>query len=125
LLGLAKSARTARQASQDVDRTRLGSSWTETGLVFTTRTGRPVEPRNLVRSFVRLCDDHGLRNIRLHALRHTTASLLKDLGVPARDAQIVLGHSHITTTQQIYTHVDEAARLDAITKLDKLLGGAK
>jgi integrase len=41
----------------------------------------------------------------------------------ARDAQIILGHAHIATTQQIYTHVDEAARLDAITKLNKLLGG--
>jgi integrase len=40
----------------------------------------------------------------------TAASLLKDLGVPARDAQIILGHAHITTTQQIYTHVDEATR---------------
>ena len=44
--------------------------------------------------------------------------------VPARDAQIFLGHAHVTTTQQIYTHVDEAARLDAITKLNKLLGGS-
>ena len=61
----------------------------------------------------------------MHALRHTTASLLKDLGVPARDAQIILGHSHITTTQQIYTHVDEVARRDALAKLNKLLGGGK
>jgi integrase len=61
--------------------------------------------------------------IRLHALWHTTASLLKDLGGPPRDAQIILGHAHITTTQQIYNHVDEAARLDAITKLNRLLGG--
>lgn len=51
--------------------------------------------------------------------------LLKDLGVPPRDAQIILGHSHVTTTQQIYTHVDEAARLDAITRLNKLLGGTE
>jgi integrase len=125
LLGLASTALAARRAGQDTDRIRLGSSWTETGLVFTTRTGRPVEPRNLVRSFTRLCDADGVRKIRLHALRHTTASLLKDLGVPPRDVQIILGHSHITTTQQIYTHVDEAARLDAITKLNRLLGGTE
>jgi integrase len=61
----------------------------------------------------------------VHAPRHTTASLLKDLGVPARDAQIILGHSHITTTQQIYTHVGEVARRDALTKLNKLLGDSK
>jgi hypothetical protein len=45
-------------------------------------TGRPVEPRNLVRSFTRICEDNHLRQIRLHALRHTTSSLLKDLKVP-------------------------------------------
>ena len=39
--------------------------------------------------------------------------------------QIILGHAHISTTQQIHTHVDEAARLDAVTRLNKLLGGAK
>jgi integrase len=45
--------------------------------------------------------------------------------VPARDAQIILGHAHISTTQQVYTHVDEAARRDALTKLNKLLGGTE
>jgi integrase len=93
--------------------------------VFTTKTGRPVEPRNLVRSFTRICHDSKIRRIRLHALRHTTASLLKELKVPPRDAQIILGHAHITTTQQIYTHVDEVARRDALTKLNTLLGGSE
>jgi integrase len=125
LLGLARTALATRQDRQQADRANLGSDWTDTGLVFTTRTGRPVEPRNLVRSFIRICDDNSIRKIRLHAIRHTTASLLKDLGVPARDAQIILGHSHISTTQQIYTHVDEAARLDALTRLNKLLGGSE
>lgn len=87
--------------------------------------GRPVEPRNLVRSFTRVCQSNGIRRIRVHALRHTTASLLKQLGVPPRDAQVILGHAHVTTTQQIYTHVDEVARLDALTRLNKLLGGSE
>jgi integrase len=74
------------------------------GLVFTTRTGLPVEPRNLVRSFSRSCEDNSIRRIRVYALRHTTASLLKQLGVPPKD-------------------VDNAAKRDAITRLNKLLGG--
>jgi integrase len=125
LIGLAEGALAARRQAQVADRTSLGRCWIDTGLVFTTRTGRPVEPRNLVRSFIRICQGSKVRRIRVHALRHTTASLLKDLGVPARDAQIILGHAHITTTQQIYTHVDAVARRDALTKLNKLLGGGK
>lgn len=123
LIGLAQTAITTRQTDQAEDRERLGRSWADTGLVFTTRTGRPVEPRNLVRSFMRICDNGGVRKIRVHAVRHTAASLLKDLHVPPRDAQMILGHAHISTTQQIYTHVDEPARRDALTKLNNLLGG--
>ena len=52
------------------------------------------------------------------------SSLLKDLGVPPRDAQIILGRAHLTTTQQICNHVDEAARLDAITKISRSCGRA-
>ena len=72
----------------------------------TTRTGRPIEPRNLVRSFQRICEDSKLRVIAVHYLRHTTATLLKNLRVPARDAQIILGHSRLAITLEIYTHED-------------------
>jgi integrase len=123
-LGLAAQALTDRREAQQRDRERLGSAWAEAGLIFTTRTGLGVEPRNLVRSFARICDDNGIRRIRVHVLRHTTASLLKKLAVPPKDAQVILGHAHISTTQQIYTHVDDAAKRDAITRLNKLLGGA-
>jgi integrase len=123
LIGLANDALAARREAQQADRARIGRAWADTGLVFTTRTGRPIEPRNLVRSFKRICDDNAIREIRVHTLRHTTAKLLKDLDVPARDTQIILGHSHVSTTQQIYTYVDEAAQRAALTKLSKLLGG--
>jgi integrase len=71
LLGLATKALTARAQAQEADRAKLGRCWTDTGLVFTTRTGRPVEPRNLYRSFRRISADHGIRQIPVHALRHT------------------------------------------------------
>jgi integrase len=64
--------------------------WAGQELVFTTRSGNPVEPRNLARSFERLRDAGGLRSIRLHDLRHTTATLLKDLRVPPRDTMEIL-----------------------------------
>jgi site-specific recombinase XerD len=38
---------------------------------------------------------------------------------------MILGHAHISTTMQIYTQVDEEARNDALTGLDKLLSGGQ
>ena len=106
-----------RRGTQFLDCERLGSAWTDTDLVFTTMSGLPVEPRNLNRSFARICNTAGIRLIRVHDLRHTTATLLKALKVPPKDAQVILGHAHVSTTNQIYTHVDEAAKRDALGKL--------
>ena len=89
--------------------------------VVSTSTGKPVEPHNLSRSFHRLCIQHGLRRIRLHDLRHTTATLLKDCGVPPRDAQLILGHSTVTITQEIYQHDDLSSRARALNKIEALL----
>jgi integrase len=100
----------------------LPNEWTAHELVFTTRTGRPVEPRNLARSFDRIITRAGLRPIRLHDLRHTTATLLKNLGVPPRDTMEILGHARIAVTMEIYTSADGASRRDAIGKLSQLLG---
>jgi integrase len=71
-----------RHEAQAADREELGRAWQDNGLVFTTRTGRPVEPRNFVRSFRRICAASGIRAIKLHHLRHTTATLLSARGVP-------------------------------------------
>ena len=87
LLPIAQMVLDLRRQAQAADRAELGRAWQDNGLVFTTKTGRPVEPRNLVRSFHRICTAYGLRDIKVHHLRHTTATLLKNLGVPARDAQ--------------------------------------
>jgi integrase len=121
--GLAREALFMRLQQQAADREAFGRAWHDTGLVFTTRSGLPIEPRNLARSFRRICDRNDIRVIRVHHLRHTTASLLKKLRVTPRDAQMFLGHAHISTTMQIYTHVDQEARDDALASLNKLLGG--
>ena len=64
-----------------------------------------------------------VRLIKVHDLRHTTASLLKKLKVPPRDAQMILGRAHISTTLQTYTHVDDEARDEALEGLGQLLSG--
>lgn len=121
LLPLAADVLNIRHDAQIADCAELGRAWLDTGLIFTTRTGRPIEPRNLVRSFHRICDAHDIRAIKVHHLRHTTATLLKNLGVPARDAQLILGHSRLAVTQEIYTHEDREAQHEALTKISRAL----
>jgi len=123
LLDRAAEVLEIRRAVQAADRAELGRAWQDTGLVFTTRTGRPIEPRNLARSFHRICDHHGLRAISVHHLRHTTATLLKNLKVPARDAQLIVGHSRLAVTLDIYTHEDRQAQRDALSRISDALRG--
>jgi integrase len=120
--GKRKGVVVMRLLLQTADCAELGRAWQDNGLVFTTRTGRPIEPRNLVRSFRRICDASGLRVISLHHLRHTAATLLKNLGVPARDAQIILGHSRLAVTLEIYSHEDKQAQREALGKISVALG---
>lgn len=122
LLPVVRDMLTFRSAAQAADRLELGRAWEDTGLVFTTRTGRPIEPRNLLRSFRRICDHNQLRLIKVHHLRHTTATLLKNLGVPARDTQLILGHSRLAVTLEIYTHDDRQAQREALGRISDALG---
>lgn len=92
-------------------------------LVFTTSTGRPIEPSNFVRTFEMLCATAGVRRIRVHDLRRTVATLLSKFGVPARDAQLILGHSRISLTQEVYTGVDRESRAEAVRQLEGLYAG--
>jgi integrase len=73
-------------------------------LVFKTGNGTPIYRRNLLRSFHRIAKNAGLPKSKIHNLRHAAATVYKDIGAPARDTQLLLGHSNIATTQQIYQH---------------------
>lgn len=99
----------ARRAQQRADRLTAGARWKDTGLIFTTRTGTPVDPRNLNRSFTLLCKKAGIRTVRVHDLRHTCASLLHEQGADPRTIMEILGHSSIAVTMNVYTFV----RLDS------------
>ncbi|GGS65427.1 hypothetical protein GCM10010270_40920 [Streptomyces violaceus] len=91
---------------QAAARAKAGEKWQESVYVFTTRTGRPVEPRNVYRSFTRVTQSAGLRVIRLHDARHGTATLLTAAGVVME----ILGHSQISITMDVYTHVVRSAK---------------
>nr|WP_258165214.1 site-specific integrase [Candidatus Protofrankia datiscae] len=105
------------------ERFERGDAWTETGLVFTSSIGTPLEPRNVNRRFDQLREKAGLPWLRLHDLRHAFASMLFSEGVPARTVMELLGHSTIQLTMNTYTHVMPETQRDAVGRLDHLFTG--
>jgi integrase len=124
-LPLPDSVRTAlrehrdRQAVERLD----ADSWVDPRLVFTTRLGTPIHPRNDYRSFRELILQANLRQIRVHDLRHTAASVLLAQGVPARVVMEILGHSQISVTLNTYAHVAPDVSREAADRVNDALWG--
>ena len=84
-----------RRDWQDTARDLAGDRWQPGDLVFTTRWGTPIEPRNFTRSFDTRCAKAGVPRIRVHDTRRTCAPLLAELGVHPSVALRILGHAKI------------------------------
>jgi integrase len=102
------------------ERFAAGSQWRETGLVFTTALGGPIEPRNVNRLFHRLCETANVPQLRVHDLRHSCATLLFTMGVQPATVQRILRHSSITVTTGTYVEVIEAVQRDALDSMGTL-----
>lgn len=89
----------------------------EDSLIFQTRNGTPVQPNNLYRLFQKLREDAGLPHIAIHDVRHSVATMMKDAGIPIKDAQMMLGHADPTTTMRIYQHSSLDSKKLAMDKL--------
>ncbi len=106
------------------ERLVAGSRWQDKGLVFTTGIGTPIEPRNYKRSFDAALKRAGLDHMRIHDMRHTSASLLLAQGVSPKVISEILGHARVGITLDIYSHLYEPMRQEAAAKMDSMLGGA-
>jgi integrase len=92
------------------------------GLVFTTSTGKPNSPRNILRHFKVVIAKTCLPEIRFHDLRHTHATLLLAAGVHPKIVQERLGHSQISLTLDTYSHVIPSMQTEAADQFEAILG---
>jgi integrase len=98
----------AHRKSQAEDRLRFGAAWRDAeGRVFTAEDGGPLRPDYITRRFARLARSAGLRVVRLHDLRHGSASLQIAAGVPLVVISKRLGHSSTAVTSDVYGHLLE------------------
>jgi integrase len=102
-----------------------GPVWKETGFVFTTIIGTPLDARNVVRKYHALLKKAELSHNRFHDLRHSCASLLLAQGVPLKTVSDILGHSQISITADYYAHIAPEMRREALSVMDSIFASKK
>jgi len=97
------------------------------GFVFSTSKGTPLSASNMLRrSFYPVCERAGIptrrqpdgsQGLTFHGLRHSCGSLLIQQGVRPKDVQMILRHSKLSTTMDLYVHSYDADLRDAVRRL--------
>lgn len=106
-------------AAQQAERLRRGVEWKEHGLIFTNRDGGPIRPRVIQDVFYGLRAKAGIpQTVALHHLRHTTATLLDEVGASEALKAGILGHGKRTITQHYTT-----ARIEAMRRVLEAVAG--
>ncbi len=123
----------AHRARQAEERLAAGETWQDNGLVFCTgRIGRsktsvtypdsPLTARCVQNAYKNLLAKAGLPQMRLHDMRHASATLMLSSGVPVKVVSERLGHSKTAVTLDTYAHVLPEQDRDAADRIAALLG---
>jgi len=79
-----------------------------------------MHPDEISHLFQKVLTDAGLPSVRFHDLRHSCATLLLSLGVPAKLVQETLGHSSYQLTMDTYSHMIPALRNEVADRMDEI-----
>ena len=104
---------------QENNKRLLKDNWKDSPYVFKSEFGGFINPERLTDKWNRFLKKYKLRKLRLHDLRHTSATFLISKGIPIATVSKRLGHSNIYTTLNIYTHSvndDEITAIDVINE---------
>ncbi len=91
-----------------------------TGLLFPRPDGGLLTKIQYRKRWAKYCEAIG-HEITAHQLRHGFATILYEAGVPDKDAQELLGHSSITVTRDVYTHIRQSQRKDTASRLNQYI----
>jgi len=95
----------------------LGGIWREDGHCFKQADGRPIHPDSINNWLKEFAEKNGLPHIHPHKFRHSQASILYAYGVDPVTVSKRLGHSQVSTTQNIYSHLLKGSDRAATKKL--------
>jgi integrase len=107
---------------QHKERLKLGSNWQDFDLIFPSQVGTPLTMGRITRVFQRIKKDIKItKKIRLYDLRHTSASFLLQKNVNPKVVSERLGHSTVTLTLDVYSHVLPTMQQDATEHLEDMI----
>ncbi|MEG1160295.1 MAG: site-specific integrase, partial [Acidaminococcaceae bacterium] len=98
----------------------LCNKYEDNGIVFDNGFGKYIAATSLNRALKKFADEMGIDSLNTHDFRDTYATKLYNQTKDLKMVQTLLGHSEISTTADIYTHVSEAEATSYINVLDKL-----
>ncbi|MGK9250291.1 site-specific integrase [Paenibacillus humicus] len=81
--------------------------------IYVNKLGERIKPGYITQHFPLVLEKNELRRIRFHDLRHSCASLLLANGVSLKEIQEWLGHSHYSTTANIYAHLEYHSKISS------------
>lgn len=113
----------AHKELQTQERILAGNEWQEYDLMFTSKIGTGLGPKNLVDRYFRpLVKAAGVTKIRFHDLRHTAASIMLSRGVPIFTVSKILGHARASITSDTYGHLVSGATDGIGQMMDDAIG---
>lgn len=109
------------KAAQEKNRVLLGDGYHDSDFVFTWANGDPITPNFLTKTFHEKLKASDLPPVRLHDLRHSTATNLLANNFSVVEVQHWLGHSQPSTTLNFYSHVDSTSKQNISHALEKMI----
>lgn len=109
-----------QRRAQTLDRERAANTWRDTGFVFTTATGEPMDPRNVLRAVTMAATGAGLKGVNVHSLRHSAATAMLESGVHLKGVSTLLGHADIRVTADTYAHLSDDVARAALAGLSRI-----
>ena len=98
-----------------------GALCSNTGYVFTQLDGSPIDPDRISKEFPKLVKAQGLPHLTFHGLRHAHATLALSAGINSKVVSERLGHSSISVTTDIYSHVIPGMQEEVALTVERLL----
>lgn len=108
------------RVEQNKNRLKLGEAYLNNDYVFCNNLGYPIDDKRPARNLKSILTKLNIEPIKFHGLRHTYATRLFEANVPPKTVQVLMGHYDISITMDIYTHVMEDTKLEAVEKLNEI-----